>query len=96
MVNDVRPRLHRFCARMCGSVLDGEDVVQETLAQAFYALPSLKDESRLEAWLFRIAHHKCIGFLRRPRLARRPRTRDPCGVRRPHAASPVKAWEGRT
>src|SRR4051812_6230231 len=32
----VRPRLHRFCARMCGGLLDGEDLVQETLAQAFY------------------------------------------------------------
>jgi len=41
---------------MSGSVLDGEDLVQETLAQAFYYLPSLKDESRLESWLFRIAH----------------------------------------
>ena len=65
VVKDIRPRLHRFCARMCGSVLDGEDLVQETLAQAFYSLSSLKDESRLEPWLFRIAHNKCVDFLRR-------------------------------
>ncbi len=64
-VKDMRPRLHRFCTRMCGSVLDGEDRVQETLAQAFYSLSSLKDESRLEPWLFRIAHNKCVDFLRR-------------------------------
>jgi len=64
-VKDIRPRLHRFCTRMCGSVLDGEDVVQDTLAQAFFTLQSLKDASRLEAWLFRIAHNKCIDFLRR-------------------------------
>lgn len=31
-VGALRPRLHRFCARMCGSTLDGEDVVQEALA----------------------------------------------------------------
>src|SRR5438045_2874531 len=48
MVDTIRPALHRFCSRMCGSVLDGEDVVQETLAQAFYYLSSLRDESRLE------------------------------------------------
>ncbi len=65
VVKDIRPKLHRFCARMCGSVLDGEDLVQETLAQAFYSLSSLKDESRLEPWLFRIAHNKCVDFLRR-------------------------------
>jgi RNA polymerase sigma-70 factor, ECF subfamily len=64
-VSELRPRLHRYCARMCGSVFDGEDVVQETLAQAFEQLASLEDERRLEAWLFRIAHHKCVDFLRR-------------------------------
>src|SRR6266550_5051112 len=69
-VKDVRPKLHRFCTRMCGSPLDGEDLVQETLAQAFYYLPSLKDESRLEPWLFRIAHNKCVDFLRRERRQR--------------------------
>ena len=55
---------------MCGSVLDGEDVVQETLAQAFYQLGSLRDETRLEPWAFRIAHHKCVDFLRRERRQR--------------------------
>jgi len=70
MVDTIRPPLHRFCARVCGSVLDGEDVVQETLAQAFYYLPSLRDEGRLEPWLYRIAHHKCVDFLRRERRER--------------------------
>src|SRR5471032_2011853 len=65
--SEVRPRLHRFCARMCGSPLDGEDVVQETLAEAFYNLSALKDASRFEPWLFRIAYNKCIDFLRRER-----------------------------
>jgi RNA polymerase sigma-70 factor (ECF subfamily) len=69
-VREIRPRLHRFCTRMSGSALDGEDLVQETLAQAFYSLSSLKDESRLESWLFRIAHNKCVDFLRRERSQR--------------------------
>jgi RNA polymerase sigma-70 factor, ECF subfamily len=64
-VEHIRPRLHRFCARMCGSVFDGEDVVQETLAQAFYSLSTLRDIGRLEPWLFRIAHNKCLDFVRR-------------------------------
>lgn len=66
-VEALRPRLHRFCARMVGSALDGEDVVQESLAQAYESLPTLDDPSRLESWLFRIAHHKCVDFLRRER-----------------------------
>src|SRR5262249_34532076 len=61
----LRPRLHRFCARMCGSVLDGEDVVQEALAEAFFTLPMLRDSTRFEPWIFRIAYHKSIDFVRR-------------------------------
>jgi RNA polymerase sigma-70 factor, ECF subfamily len=55
---------------MLGSALDGEDLVQETLAQAFFNLSTLVDPSRLEPWLFRIAHHKCVDFLRRERRQR--------------------------
>jgi RNA polymerase sigma-70 factor (ECF subfamily) len=50
---------------MCGSVLDGEDVVQEALAEAFFTLPTLRDSTRFEPWLFRIAYHKSIDFVRR-------------------------------
>lgn len=69
-IGELRPKLHRFCTRMCGSALDGEDVVQEALAQAFYNLPQLKDPSRLEPWLFRIAHHKCVDLLRHEKRQR--------------------------
>jgi RNA polymerase sigma-70 factor (ECF subfamily) len=71
-VAELRPKLHRFCARMCRSALDGEDLVQDTLAQAFFQLPSLQDRSRLEPWMFRIAHRKCIDFLRGERRATVP------------------------
>ena len=81
--SEVRPRLHRFCTRMCGSPLDGEDVVQETLAEAFYNLTMLKDPSRFEPWLFRIAYNKCIDFLRRDR-----RRADDVGFEDEHDAPP--------
>jgi RNA polymerase sigma-70 factor (ECF subfamily) len=83
----MRPKLHRFCARMCGSALDGEDVVQETLAQAFYALPTLADASRLEAWLFRIAHHKCVDFIRRDQRRRE----DTVAYEQEHDAQPSQS-----
>lgn len=38
LVNGLRPELHRYCARLTGSVIEGEDIVQDTLAKAFYAL----------------------------------------------------------
>jgi RNA polymerase sigma-70 factor (ECF subfamily) len=63
-VTQIRPRLHRYCARMTGSVMDGEDVVQEALFQAYRKLDSYDDQRPMEPWLFRIAHNRCIDFLR--------------------------------
>jgi len=61
----LRPSLHRYCARMTGSVMDGEDVVQETLFEAYRKLDKFDDSRPLKPWLFRIAHNRCIDFLRR-------------------------------
>jgi RNA polymerase sigma factor (sigma-70 family) len=65
LVADLRPDLHRYCARMTGSVSDGEDIVQETLARAYYALPELHSLPPLRSWLFRIAHNAALDHLRR-------------------------------
>jgi RNA polymerase sigma-70 factor, ECF subfamily len=64
-ITNLRPSLHRFCARMTGSVLDGEDLVQETLFEAYRKLDTYDDSRPLSPWLFRIAHNRCIDFLRR-------------------------------
>jgi RNA polymerase sigma-70 factor (ECF subfamily) len=47
-----------------GSVMDGEDVVQDTLARAFVALDGLREVPPLRAWLFRIAHNRALDLLR--------------------------------
>lgn len=64
LIEDVRPELHRYCARMTGSIADGEDVVQESLARAYYDLAELRELPPLRPWLFRIAHNRAIDFLR--------------------------------
>lgn len=63
-INSLRPQLHRYCSRMTGSLADGEDLVQESLAQAFFKLHMFRAGLSMKAWLFRIAHNKCIDFLR--------------------------------
>ncbi len=68
-IKQLRPTLHRYCARMTGSVMDGEDVVQEGLFEAYRKLDKFDDSRPLKPWLFRIAHNRCIDFLRR-RIAR--------------------------
>jgi RNA polymerase sigma-70 factor (ECF subfamily) len=65
LVAEFRPELHRYCSRLVGSAIDGEDVVQETLAKALYALGMQPDLPPLRPWLLRIAHNTGIDFLRR-------------------------------
>jgi RNA polymerase sigma-70 factor (ECF subfamily) len=64
-LDTLRPSLHRYCARMTGSVMDGEDVVQEALFEAYRKLDQFDDSRPLKPWLFRIAHNRCIDFLRK-------------------------------
>jgi RNA polymerase sigma factor (sigma-70 family) len=66
---ELRPELHRYCARLMGSVIEGEDVVQDTLARALVALQELEEKSfaempPLRPWLFRIAHNRALDLLR--------------------------------
>ncbi|KQV44328.1 MULTISPECIES: sigma-70 family RNA polymerase sigma factor [unclassified Rhizobium] len=61
----LRPRLHRYCARMTGSTVDGEDVLQDALLKALRAQAEGAEIDKLEPWLLRIAHNTCLDFLRR-------------------------------
>jgi len=60
----LRPRLHRYCARMTGSAVSGEDVLQDSLVKALHARAQGATVDNLEAWLFRIAHNASLDFLR--------------------------------
>jgi RNA polymerase sigma-70 factor, ECF subfamily len=70
-VQHVRPALHRYCARMTGSILDGEDVAQEALFRAYRRLETFEEGRPMAPWLFRIAHNECIDFLRRSQTRRK-------------------------
>ena len=61
----MRPKLHRYCARMVGSVIDGEDVLQDALIKAVAAHAAAGKIGNPEGWLFRIAHNTALDFLRR-------------------------------
>src|SRR5260370_13956540 len=61
----MRPKLHRYCARMVGSVIDGEDVLQDALIKAVEAFATKGPIGNPEGWLFRIAHNTALDFLRR-------------------------------
>ncbi|HTA21726.1 MAG TPA: sigma-70 family RNA polymerase sigma factor [Polyangia bacterium] len=65
LVAEIRPELHRYCARLTGSIVDGEDVVQDTLAKAYYAISMVAEMPPLRPFLFRIAHNTALDVLRR-------------------------------
>jgi RNA polymerase sigma factor (sigma-70 family) len=65
MLPALRPKLHRYCARMTGSVIDGEDIVQDTVLKALDALGGAVAVEKPEQWLFRIAHNAAQDYLRR-------------------------------
>jgi RNA polymerase sigma-70 factor (ECF subfamily) len=88
LLGALRPKLHRYCARMTGSVIDGEDVVQEALVKALEALPAAGAIAQPEAWLFRIAHNAALDFLRRrARLDAAHSDEDPAMIVDPVAAA---------
>jgi len=62
-----RARLLAYSRQMLGSSsADPEDAVQEIFVRAYSHLRRTSRELALRAWLYRIAHNRCIDDLRRP------------------------------
>jgi RNA polymerase sigma-70 factor (ECF subfamily) len=66
LMAEVRPLPHPHCTCVVGgSAFEGENIVQEALADAVTALPAAGEILRLESWLFRIAQNAALDALRR-------------------------------
>ena len=62
-----RQRLFAYARQMLGgSASDAEDVMQDVFLRAYDALRVNDRELLLRAWLYRVAHNRCIDQLRRP------------------------------
>lgn len=90
-VSHVRANLHLYCARMAGSVIDGEDIMQEALLDAYRKMHLLDDPSSLRPWLFRIAHNRCIDFLRKRKSHKRAEE----SLERDEFVQPAENWQTR-
>ena len=60
-----RERLVRFCLRLTGNADDAEDLVQETLLEAWRHAGQLRDPERTVPWLFGIARNVYLRWARK-------------------------------
>jgi len=63
LIDPYRRELQAHCYRVVGSVQDAEDVFQEALLAAWRSIGRF-DGQALRAWLYRIATHRCLNYLR--------------------------------
>jgi RNA polymerase sigma factor (sigma-70 family) len=63
-----RQRLFAYVRQMlcAGPRQDAEDVLQDVFVRAYGALRADTREVNVRAWLYRVAHNRCIDHLRRP------------------------------
>jgi RNA polymerase sigma-70 factor (ECF subfamily) len=60
--------IHSYAYRLLGNQTQADDVTQDTFLRAWQRLGQLRDDSRLESWLYAIASNLCTDVLRRRRL----------------------------
>jgi RNA polymerase sigma factor (sigma-70 family) len=61
-----RQRLFAYTRQMLLHRQDAEDALQDIFVRAYSALRASDRELALRAWLYRVAHNRCIDELRRP------------------------------
>jgi RNA polymerase sigma-70 factor (ECF subfamily) len=63
-----RMALYRWCFRYMRDHEAALDLAQETMLEAFRALPRYEGRAQFSSWLFAIARYRCISAVRAPKL----------------------------
>ena len=91
------PRLRRFAFALTGSMDEGDDLVQATYERALDRLGQWQNGTRLDSWMFRIAHNLHRNNLHRNNLrsarvrARHHSAVDPDGIAGPNGPAATEA-----
>jgi RNA polymerase sigma factor (sigma-70 family) len=87
-----RTRLFAYARQMLpGSRQDAEDALQDVFVRAYSGLRASDRELTLNAWLYRVAHNRCIDELRKPA----PPAPEVLGILRPPVNDPTAEAERR-
>jgi len=57
-------RLFNLAWRMCGTMADAEDLLQEIFLLAYRKLPEFRGDSTVGTWLYRLAMNRCLDHLK--------------------------------
>ena len=69
LVSASQVSLRRFLLALCkGNASIADDIAQEALVNAYVSFSSFRGSARFETWLFRIAYHCFIDYLRDQRI----------------------------
>ncbi len=60
--------IHGYLRRVMGNQTEADDLTQETFLRAYQNLHKLRDDTRLESWLYSIASNLCFDLLRRRKI----------------------------
>ncbi|MDP3795210.1 MAG: RNA polymerase sigma factor [bacterium] len=86
VVQQYQQRLYNYLYRFAHNRDDCEDLVSDTLFQAFSQLHTCRDLRKFRAWLFRIAHNLGINFWRKKARERN------VTIRLEHLAHEIASW----
>jgi RNA polymerase sigma-70 factor, ECF subfamily len=65
-------KVYNYICRMVHSVMDAEDLTQETFVRAYLSIRSFQSRASLNTWLFRIATNLCIDYSRKQKTHLQP------------------------
>ena len=58
------------CLGILGNVYDAEDIAQETMLKGYVKISMLRDRSKFNLWITRIAKSLCVNFIRRKKYVK--------------------------